>query len=574
MSSLERKHIYKVYRDGAYLGLLPNVISDFSYSQDINTAGTTIDIQVAQTLELGPEPVVPIETEAGEIITTEDLQTVTTDSAVPIVGTKDSGLIIANGNDIIVYEYSDDSPNGIPIFTGYQQSMEGTIGESDTITITAISYGKDLDDYVYGNSVYTLQTSQTSSGDWWRIGNSSEWTGGINTVLRAVFQTFNSLSYAVSKIRLSMCQGHDRLGIYPGTATITLGFYSGTPNSGTLLATATATVTSAYPTFVDTDFFLSSSITMSSGTQYYIKVESNDYANVGFADVGGYSGGEIWIYDVAGNVLKDSTGSDMKFYLYSGGLATNATFTSYDPTTMVTDTIAGYGGALVTSSSTDLTGYSLNYTFVTATALDIVKKAQELAPSDWYWYADPGTNILYFKETLTTATHKFILGRHITGLNFKSTIEYIKNVVYFTGGPTAGANLLKKYTNPTSLALDRLGMEKLSDNRIVTANVTSADSISNSFLTENDGEVFTAQSVTIPAEAYNISTINLGQTVSFEGFGSFIDNIVFQITTLEKNVDNVKLTLGKLPIKSSSYVDKIKRDLEDQQTLDNPSTPS
>jgi hypothetical protein len=60
---IERTYQYKVFRNNVYLGLLPNVTSDFSYRQPINTGGVKMEVVISQTLDTSPEDVVPLETE-------------------------------------------------------------------------------------------------------------------------------------------------------------------------------------------------------------------------------------------------------------------------------------------------------------------------------------------------------------------------------------------------------------------------------------------------------------------------------------------------------------------------------
>lgn len=571
--SIERKHLYKVFRDGIYLGLLPNPVSEFGYRQDLNTAGTQLQIDIAQTIDTSSEAVEPIETELSEIITTENEQIITTETATPIVGNKDSGLLIANGNDIEVWEYSETYPNGVLVFTGYQSRMRGSVGKDDNIRLYVMSYGKDLDDYIFGNSSHVLQLSQLLSGD----------NFGFWSTLR-YGQTFitGAAQTDITRITLSLFTFTSRtftVRLWPSPAAATIG--------GTPLASASVVVNTG-GVFSEQTFDFGSAIPVSPSTQYLISLEidagaifpdSNTWGGFLSSGTGAYAGGTLMESNFGGE-WSDAfyTDDDMYFKIYSGTILTNASFSGYDPSDMVTDALDGYqlqGGIVTyTGSSIDATGYSLDYEFIMATVLEIVKKARELAPANWYWYVDPATQVLYFKETATTATHKFILGRHIQDLRYEATIEYIKNVVYFTGGPTGGVNLLRLYTDAASLAVNRVGMERMNDNRIVAANEPSAASIANSFMEENSGEVFTADPLVIHADSYDITTVKLGDTVGFAGFGTFIEDIIFQITAIDRGTDSIEITLGRLPLRSSAFVDDIKRRLDNEQTLDNPNTPS
>lgn len=567
---LERKHVYKIYRNSTYLGTLPYVFSEFNYSQDINTGSAETTIEVGQGLDTAHEDVLNIETESGETLTTELGEVITTERSFEDIGNKDSGRLIASGNDVDIYEYSDDDPNGVLVFSGYISGWSNKVGEEDRTSITVISHGKDLDDYIYGNSAFTLQTSQTTSSDYWPLGN----IGQQVYAYYSIGQTFIGLSYTLSKIVLKLGAGNSYLGYYPASVNVTLKFYTGTADNnsgvtlGTLLDTITTTVTSPANAKTDYDFILTTPIALSSGTRYYILLYSTDYCDIGSSPSDSYANGAPIIYN--GGTYATSTGTlDLYFKLYSGAILTDAVFTSTDPSTMITNALT-YGGR-VTEGDVDLTGLSLTYTFRLATVLEIINKCLELAPSGWYWTVDPATQQLTFKETAASPTHYFTLHKHLESIEVHSTIENIKNVVYFSGGPTAGVNLLKLYSDTASLAVNKRGLKRMSDNRVTVA--ATAQTLSESYMEEYSGEEFSSE-ITVLADTYDIDSIQLGDTVGFRSFGSFIDNLVLQVRSITRGTDYVKLTIGKLPLKSSTYVDDLKRSLENEQTLDNPNTPS
>jgi hypothetical protein len=572
---IDRQYLYKISRNGVYLGLLPNVTSPFSYYQELGTAAVQLNIDVNQSLDTADEAPPILTTESGAWITTENEIPITAERSIEIIGNKDSGRIIANFNDIEVVEISSDHPNGITVFAGYISKWRTKAGSQDITTITCISNGKDLSDYIYGTNIYSLQTSQTSS-------TSPSAEALISPSFGfGIAQSISGLSISLSKITLRFSIPSSASGT---TCTVTLKLYSGniTPGTvaydagGVLLSTVSADVTSLYPTYADVDFVLPAIVTLSGGN-YYWTLESTDNVQPdgAYNSSNPYAGGQTYYY--FGSAWHQSGTDDMYFKLYSStSVVSDAVFTGVDPGNIVKQAVDGYrsqgGGVSYSASTIDLAGYTLNYTFKLASILEIIKKARELAPADWYWYVDPATQILYFKETLTTATHKFIIGKHAESFNIEASVEEIINVVYLTGGPTAGVNLLKQYTDTASLAVNKRGMDRLNDNRITDA--TTASTLGEAHIDENDEEIFRADPLAINAGTYDISTIDLGETVAFEGAGNFIDSLIFQVTAKDRNEDNIVLTLGKLPLKSDSYVDQIRRDLDNEQTLDNPNAPS
>src|SRR3990167_7803707 len=112
---IPKTYLYKVSRNGNYLGILPNVVSDFEYIQNINTAGVEV------TIKIGNSPDDPM---TGD---------------TPIIG--DSESLVQNGNDIEIIESSNYSPNGKTVFTGYISTYRSIFGGSDDVEILAISYG-------------------------------------------------------------------------------------------------------------------------------------------------------------------------------------------------------------------------------------------------------------------------------------------------------------------------------------------------------------------------------------------------------------------------------------------------
>lgn len=573
MSTLERKYYARMFNGGTYLGLLPYTINDFSYRQDINTGSTEATIVVEGSIDISNQQVSIITNEVDNPITDESGFSFTTERAADVVGTPGSGIMIANNNGVDVYEISDSNPNGVLVFSGSIYTWTPSITDSkETISITAISNGKDLADYIYGTNTYTLQISQLTGGNTFYA---NPVPGSFNIAVETITPGSN---YSLSKILINACAG-DGTPHVVSNVNLRCDVYSGTPNgSKALLGSATINITNQYPTMADVIFVFPTSIPLISGGAYFFAIVPDNYAvatiTPGFTHP--YAGGNLWTVSSDYSVAINNDTQNMYFQVYSStSVVSTATFTAYDPAQMVRDAVDNYrgqGGSVGYSAPTIVnTGQSINYTFITANILEIIQKALDLAPFDWFFYVDPATQVLYFKETATTATHKFILGRHINNLELEASIENIVNTVYFTGGPTAAVNLLTKYTNQTSIAIYGIRMKRISDNRVT--DTATAAALANSVLNENAAEIYMG-TVEISAEAYDISTIKLGDVIAIEGFGNFVDRLLLQITSLRRMPDSVIITIGELPVRDSTYIEQIKSDLVDLQTLQNPTTPS
>lgn len=252
-----------------------------------------------------------------------------------------------------------------------------------------------------------------------------------------------------------------------------------------------------------------------------------------------------------------------------------ATFTDQDPGNIVKaiiDSLQDQGGIIdYEPSSVDLAGYTVSYTFRLQTALEGIRKMLEMSPSNFHWYIDPATGILYFKATSDTADHVLVYKKHIARLRLVQTIENITNIVYFTGGDLGlGENLFAKFINQDSLDHHRQGLGRIADNRVTLYD--SAELLANDVLNSNDGPVYRTM-VTIPDSVYDIESINLGDTIQFRGFGNFVDNLLLQVVQKTVRPDYLELQIGSLRPRSTTTVETLRRQLEAEQTKDNPDVP-
>lgn len=166
---------YKVFdKDGNYITSWPDVISDFGFNQEINTAGSAVQIQLARSIDTPVAQVEDLHTESSEELQTEAAETLQADYKSPNrVG---PGTDVAVNNRIEVWVYygsveeltdqtndliltQDDetillsvgAPNGMCIFKGIIQEYEADYGNDNTVTVQVASHGVQLDNYVLKN---------------------------------------------------------------------------------------------------------------------------------------------------------------------------------------------------------------------------------------------------------------------------------------------------------------------------------------------------------------------------------------------------------------------------------------
>lgn len=571
-ADVPKRYLYKVFNDNQYLGNLPKVTSKFGYSLDINSAGSSINIECGVSADTASLPGNRLVTEAGDPITTENGEYIYTDGQPPILGAGDSvdPYIIQNGNRIQVWEYSYYYPNGKLMFMGQVNRIEAGFGTSaeNKIKLLVLSDGLDLDNYIARGApfTYTADVSQTSQNNYVTVTQDSKGAGwqryGQTWIVGAGVTN-------IGAIKLYLL----------GTADVTITVYDGF--GGSAIGSITQSVNTA-GVAAAVQFGMASLIDATPGSSYFFTVSvaagqsirlycssANPYAN-GQMYSSSYGGGS------GGGTYSPVTGSDLYFVASSGLATTTATYTSKDPTTEIFEPIIDdyrlRGGLLnYSDDSVDATGLSLTVNFNTETIFDAMRKVLSVSPNGFYFYCDLGTDIIYFKETPTTATYLLIKGRHLNRLNLVMSIENVKNDLLFSGAETAGTNLYTEYQDATSQSDYGKRLERKSDNRVTIQ--STADAIGDSFIEENSQEYYETV-VTVLDTTIDTTLFKPGDTVGLRGFGNFIDRQIMQIVRIEYTPEQATLTLGNMPKRFSNTFEKTIRGLIAQQTVSNPSAPS
>lgn len=564
-SNLQKKYLYKAYTPaGTFLGLIQNVSSKFRRSQFINTAGTQLEITVKRSADTANESVENLETEDGQTLTTEDNRTLTTERVPDLVGAANANALIANDNLIKIYEISRYNPNGVIVFSGFVQRWSVDYGDTEDVTVTCINLGQDLANYlVPGSTANTADQSQTNHGD-----ATSYASIGSGAFVQGVGQTF---TVGASATNISAI---DLWGAAVSTpALVTVKLYS-TVN-GTLLGTTSNTFTSTTPAALR--FTFSTPIDVTTGDHPFIGITAiADQANIFTATSDIYAGGAGYA-DVGSGWTGGGTANDIYFVTYYLVNTTSNTFTSTDPSTILTTIMADYSlrGGAVTPDTYTTTGVSATYTFNLNTVLEGIQQVQKLGPATWYYYVDPATNILYYKASATTADHTLIKGRHLNKLDILATKENIVNVVYFTGGDDGtGSNVYVNVNDTSSLLVNRRGLARLNNPKVTGASgVATGTLLAQNDIDQNSEETYQTQVIVVD-DTYDINTFNLGQMVKFAGFGTFADNLLLQIVGIDRQEDQATLSVGTLPIRTTAQVEAINASLQATQTVDNPSAPS
>lgn len=560
---------YKVFsRDGNFLGLLPAVSSDLAFSQDKNSAGSTMDIICGANIT---------NLALVEALQTEDSIDILTESNLPIMavinnikvatGSDDVEALFKNSNIVEAWLYNHWYPNGINMFTGQVNKVSFNYGgEGQAVALRVFSEGFDLANYIARGYPFSYTTDVTQSSQ-----NGSVVVSAVGGGWDRYGQTWRT-GAAVTNV------GAVTLKL-KGTAAVTLTLYDGLPGAGgNLLGSVTKSVANGsaadvqfeFPQLIavspSTDYFMAVSVPANKTITIYKHGTSSTYAN-GSMYRSQYSGG-------SGGGLYSAVSGDFYFITKWGTPTTTTTYTSDDPVTeMFAGILTDYNnrGGLVTQRDFTATGLSVTYTFNQATIYDALLKAIELSPTGYYSYIDLGTGEIDILQQSTTADFTVILGKDIHELEISMSIEQVKNYLLFTGGPTAGVNLYRDYQDSQSASFYGLRTVPQTDNRVTVA--ATADAIGNSFIEENSDEVHETK-ITILNDTMDITLLTPGKTLGFRNSGNFVDDLVLQIVRRDYTNKATTLTLGRLPIRMNDVVQKITRNLLNESTLSNPSAPS
>lgn len=560
---------YKVYsREGAYLGLLPKVTSKMSFAQDINSAGSSISVTCGEFVK-NQVTVEPLLTEAGDIITTEDdlpILATSTDLLVT-TGASPDDAIFKNSNRVKVWMYNKYYPNGKLIFSGQVNRVEFKYGGADAqVKLTIYSDGLDLNNFIARGYPFSYTTDVSQNTGNAVISSTVAAKGGWDIY----GQTFTT---GVGVDNIGSITLHMR-----GTATVTLYLYDA-PN-GNVVASVTKNVSQGW---ADVNFEFAQLVPVSAETEYFIAiwVSPGQSIDIYYHTGNVYAAGSRYVSNYAGGSGGGSftaTTGDLTFITKYGTPTTTTTYSSDDPVTdMASGIILDYNarGGYITERDFAATGLSLTYTFVVSTIWDALKKILELCPTGYYMTTDLGSAEIDIKEAnYTTPDFMVVRGRHITELNLAMSIEQVKNYLLLSGGDTGGGtNLFRFYQDTESSSNYGIRMSSKSDNRVTLT--ATADALGDSFIEENAQEV-QETSLVIKDQHIDITQFTPGKTVGFRNFGNFIDDMVLQIVRREPNFSDgvVSLTLGCLPIRMNDEVQRIQRELLNEQTINNPSAPS
>lgn len=584
-ADVPKRYIYKVYnRLGKYLGNLPLLKDDYAHSLDINTAGTTVQVAVAISPDVASLPTSNYIDESSDQYTTEDELVLITEGAVPLMslGTGEQSLI-QNGNKVRVWEYGYWNPNGKCMFLGEIDRWEASYGgggngsggaatsetTGESIAVTLYSDGQDFNNAIVRGSPYTYTQDQSQ--------------GASNQFLQVWQESDRLDSYNNYGQTWKVGSGFTNLGAidlaFYGEADVTLNVYTDA-TATTLLGSVTQHVAAPSEAVVQLSF-ANNIVTVPGDTYFFtVSVGVGQSIYIAYQNTAVYGNGTVYnsyFTGTSGGSWNSFTG-DLYFATFSGTGSTTGTYTDEDPSTGILEAIMddyiARGGIIGYNDDTiDATGLSVSYEFNTNTTYEGIQAMQTIAPSNFYFFVDLGTNLLYFKEVSSTPDIILTKGKHFDQITIIATIENMINQAFFTGGTPDGDtdSIYSFFSDAQSMGLFGPRMERLSDTGVLddpTALVVAENDVA-----EKKDEAFQT-TVTIVDKTMDITRFKPGQLIGFNGFGSFVDGLTATIVRIDYKPEEVTLTLGTLPMRLNPTFQEVTRSLIGLETLNNPATPS
>lgn len=218
-----KTYSYKVYNTaGTFVGVWDNdVISEFGLSEEINTSGSQLGVQLARPAD-----------DFGE------------------------GVDVEFNFKVKVYAIDGEQPNGVLVFQGYIADYTPIYGSAEHIDIVVLGYGSELNNYIIGSDEVVDQSQTTA--------DSTEYFESDRLVAQGFLATVSPITSIDLKVQASTPR-NVYVSIYP---TSPGGDYPGSnPLSG---ATASQYVTEATETLYK--FTFPASISVVTGVKYWIVV--------------------------------------------------------------------------------------------------------------------------------------------------------------------------------------------------------------------------------------------------------------------------------------------------------------
>lgn len=615
--AITKSYMYKIYDpDWNFLGVWNDVVSEFGYSQEINSAGSAIDVTLARNSDSASAVYDVLADDSGDPIITDDSNEIAAE--VDTVAAIGAGTTVDLNLNVRVYEFSSNTLDveGDLVFTGYISKYTSQYGTTENTVVSIFSYGADLDNWVLEDSGQTrvqyfseepsdilkdvldkftandglidydgtsiTDVSTAIGGPW-----NTSYTFNTNTGLEAVKKCLELAPtdwFFYTDLATNLLHFHPRpttpdhlfyLGKHIHTLSLekymedltNLVYFQGGQNG-----TRTESETIFLDNFTDSNSTLLGAHTPDTADESWFKhvlsVAANDYTiNNNRIYPSTASGEDIYIVTNEASTADYSVFCTYYQYSYTGDFGVIG---------RVTEDALTFYLARIQPGSNQTQLYRCiagTYTLVGSAAYSNpgngVTKTLELrmAGNNIKVFID-GSQVINVDDSTTPGGKSF--GVRAAGAVTTSTGLHMDSF-WVTEEKEYGVNLFKKYTDSASITAYRRGLQRISDNRVLIED--SADIISEGEI-DRLKEPRYRSNITISGSTYDINSIKLGQLVGFRNFGNFVDTVTMQIVRIDYKPDSITLGLDTLLPSVPKRLEDIKRNLNQEQALNNPDAPS
>jgi hypothetical protein len=604
----EKVYEYKIFdpQTGEPLGRWDDVVSELSFSQEINRLGSAIDVTLARNSDsLVRQYDVLADDTADPLITDDDItlaaETQTTNAIGP-------GTTVDLNLDVKIYVFTEDLPDikGELIFTGYISKYTSNYGQKENTVVSLFSYGADMDNYVLEGDAGETRVNYLSQDpsnilkdaldrfnadggipSYDQGGTTIDLTGtvvsydfNVNTIYEVVNKCLELAPtdwYYWYDMALNNVHFHQR----PGSPAHT--FVLGEHILGLNLEKYIEGLTNV--------------VYFTGGPQ---DPYSRDYfTDVAGTDLASHSGtvGAVWTKHSASapghsvvvtNADRIRGNSNVEGVYYASGLSESSDMSVKADFYVASWATEDFGlvGRVQTSA---FTFYLARLLPQTNTAEILKCVAGSYTSLGTGTYGNPGvgtTHTMEFRiegaelsliidgDTYVRATDTAIPTGNRSGVRMVTTQTNTTglhfNNYFASSQANAAINIFKKYTNPTSIAAYRRGLQRITDNRVTLEE--SADILAETALARGAEPVYRS-SVTISDKVYDIESIKLGQLITFANFGNFVDGLELQVVKIAYTPRQVTLQLDTLLPSVPKRLEDVKRNLNQSDYANNPDIP-
>lgn len=587
---------HRVYEPGGnFIGEWNDTQEEPTFTREINNPLSSMDVKFARNDLTRINTVDELTTEDDELLVTEDDQTLLIDLAAGVglgegtdldlnldykltayygtfepLATENDEPIVTEDDELIAVQ--EGYPEGRDIFTGFVARWDADWGESEDLAAYILSHSDELNNIMLetADTVELSNNSLDSGSTYLGTYGGSKTTYG-STYIRQSMTPASTYKLARLRLRAIASSGID--------AVLRARLYSGTYPSGTLIDTGEVTILAATGGYANYDIGFSTTPILTNGQPYYFLLDSltsGTYDSPIYLKTGpAYAAGDAYSGQIQGNgSVLDTAITDLYFSTYKAGGQTTVPFLSQPVESILKQVIdfARSRGARInyTPESIEPTGQIVSYTFNTNTIREALDKILELAPADWWYRYDFGTNTFYLQPRPTTEQRVFTLGKDIIRFKLSRSMENLVNDVYLSGGGTPA--LFKRVTDITSISDWRRGLKKISDNR-VTVDATAIE-LAQHAIDREGNPIYSAQG-RIGNTDYAIEDVMIGELGGFGGFGTFVDELGLQLVRIKYTPpDYLDIEFEALLPKVAKRIEDIRRNLDELEQSRNPAAPS